>query len=74
MRNLRIQLLFSHLLLVIIMLAVVIGGVINVFHLGWSIDRIMKDNYKSVVAAQNMKDALDNEDSAAIYFLAGQTQ
>ncbi len=74
MRNLRIQLLFSHLLLVIIMLAVVIGGVINVFHLGWSIDRILKNNYKSVVAAQNMKDALDNEDSAAIYFLAGQTQ
>src|SRR5436305_12432096 len=72
MRNLRVQLLLSHLVLVLMMLVVMIGGTISVFHLGQSIDRIMKDNYKSVVAAQNMKEALERQDSAATFLLAGQ--
>src|SRR5664279_2197391 len=74
MRNLRMQLLFSHLLLVALMLIVMIGGVLSVFHLGRSIDRIMKDNIKSVYAAQNMKEYLERQDSASTFYLAGQVK
>ena len=72
MKNLRLQLLISHLLLVLMMGVVMVGGIASVLHLGHSIDRIMKDNYKSVIAAQNMKEALERQDSAATFFLAGQ--
>src|SRR5436305_8887605 len=74
MRNLRVQLLLSHLVLVLMMLVVMIGGTISVFHLGQSIDRILKDNYKSVVAAQTMKETLERQDSAATFLLAGQVE
>lgn len=74
MRDLRIQLLVSHLALVGLMLIVMIGAVVNFFHLGRSIDRILKDNYASVVAAQNMKETLERQDSAATFFLDGRTQ
>lgn len=71
MRDLRIQLLLSHLVLVGLMLAVMIGAVINFFHLGRSIDRILKDNYDSVIVAEEMKETLERQDSAATFFLDG---
>ncbi len=74
MRNLRRQLWFSHLLLVLLLVIVMIGAVVNFFKLGRSIDRILKDNYKSVVAAQDMQETLERQDSAATFYLAGQTE
>lgn len=70
MRNLRVQLLVSHLFLVLLMVVIMVGAIVNFFKLGRSIDRIFKDNYKSVVAAQDMKEALERQDSAATFFLA----
>ncbi|MDE2125793.1 MAG: HAMP domain-containing protein [Armatimonadetes bacterium] len=72
MRNLRTRLLTSHLVLVAIMGVVMTGAVVNFFRLGRSIDRILRNNYKSVVAAQDMKQALERQDSAATFLLAGQ--
>lgn len=72
MRSLRLQLLFSHLSLVLLMVVMMIGAIFNFVHLGGSIDRILKNNLDSVVAAQDMKEALEREDSAAIFFAAGQ--
>src|SRR5690242_2190643 len=74
MRSLKIQLLFSHLILVFIMVVVMVGAIANFLHLGGSIDRILRDNYASVVAAQNMKETLERQDSAATFFLDGETQ
>ncbi|HZO89268.1 MAG TPA: ATP-binding protein [Chthonomonadaceae bacterium] len=74
MGNLRTQLFLSHLVLVALMVMVMIGAVISFFRLGRSIDRILKDNYKSVIAAQDMKDTLERQDSAATFFLAGQVE
>ena len=74
MRNLRTQLLTSHLTLALLMLLGMAGGVLNFYRLGRSIDRILKDNYKSVIAAQNMKETLERQDSAATFFLAGQVE
>lgn len=72
MRSLRTQLLLSYLLLVLLMAVVMVVAVVNFWRLGRSVDRILRDNYKSVVAAQNMKEALERQDSAATFFLAGQ--
>lgn len=72
MKSLRTQLLASHLALVALMALVMLGAVVNFFRLGRSIDRILEDNYKSVIAAQTMKEALERQDSAATFFLAGQ--
>ncbi len=74
MNNLRIQLLLSHLVLALLMVVVMAGAIANFVHLGQSIDRILRDNYKSVIAAQNMKETLERQDSAATFYLAGQIQ
>ncbi|RYG71405.1 hypothetical protein EON80_05280, partial [bacterium] len=74
MKSLRTQLLASHLALVALMALVMVGAIINFFRLGASIDHILRDNYQSVVAAQNMKESLERQDSAATLFLAGQPE
>ena len=73
-QSLRTQLLTSHLALVGLMAVLMLGAVFNFFRLGRSIDRILKDNYKSVVAAQTMKESLERQDSATTFFLAGQQE
>ncbi|HEX8463214.1 MAG TPA: ATP-binding protein [Abditibacterium sp.] len=74
MKSLRTQLLASHLALVALMALVMLGAVANFFRLGASIDTILRDNLKSAVAAQKMKESLERQDSAATFFLAGQTE
>ncbi len=74
MRSLRKQLFFSHLALVALMALVMLGAIINFLRLGLSIDHILRDNYKSVIAAQNMKESLERIDSSTQFFLAGETQ
>ena len=74
MQNLKTQLWLSHLLLILLLVMVMAGAIVNFVRLGRSIDRILKDNYKSVIAAQDMKEALERQDSAATFFLAGQAQ
>ncbi|HSV73561.1 MAG TPA: ATP-binding protein [Chthonomonadales bacterium] len=72
MRNLRTQLLASHVALLFLMLLVMGGATVSFRRLGTSIDRILRDNYQSVKAAQDMKDALERIDSAAALVLAGE--
>ena len=55
MKSLRTQLFASHLALVALMALVMLGAVANFLRLGGSIDRILRDNYASVVAAQTME-------------------
>ena len=71
MGNLRTQLLRSHLALALLMLLVMAGAVVNFARLGGSIDRILKDNYASVITAQDMKETLERQDSAVTFFLTG---
>ncbi len=54
------------------MLVVMMGAVVNFSKLGGSINRILKDNYASVVAAQEMKETLERQDSAATFLLGGE--
>jgi two-component system, NtrC family, sensor histidine kinase KinB len=74
MRNLRAQLLLSHLLLVLLMVVIMVGAVANFFRLGQSIARIKQNNVDSVIAAVNMREALERQESAAQFLLAGQVE
>lgn len=72
MYNVRTQFLIGYLILIFILMGVIVGGILQVRHLGTSVDRILKNNYISVVAAENMKEFLERQDSAATFYLAGQ--
>src|SRR5215510_4579279 len=74
MNSLRAKLSFSYGLLIIIILAVSAWGIYHFVKLGRAIDVILVNNYKSIAAAENMKEALDRQDSVAIFFIAAHPQ
>jgi NtrC-family two-component system sensor histidine kinase KinB len=58
-------------------LALAIVGVVSVVvisFLGSHSQTILKDNYRSVLAAQRMKEAVERMDSAALFIVAGERQ
>jgi signal transduction histidine kinase len=71
MSSLRRKLAFSYGLLIVIILAVSAWSIYHVVKLGRAIDVILVNNYKSITAAENMKEALERQDSAAMFFIAG---
>ncbi|HKY04989.1 MAG TPA: HAMP domain-containing protein, partial [Blastocatellia bacterium] len=74
MNSLRRKLIFSYGLLIIIILAVGAWGIYHLHNLGRAIDVILVNNYKSILAVENMKDALERQDSAALFFIAGHAE
>ncbi|MGM0485607.1 MAG: ATP-binding protein [Planctomycetota bacterium] len=48
---------------------VVIWGVVNLVSLGQASDAILRENYKSILAAENMIDAIERQDSATLLVL-----
>src|SRR6266480_207927 len=69
--NLRAKLLFSY--LVFVTALVVLGGwsAWRLREMGGVSRRIISNNYDSVVAAQDMKESLERQDSAALFALLG---
>ena len=69
--NLRVKLLLSYLVFVIAL--VVLGGwsAWRLREMGDVSRRIISNNYDSVVAAQEMKESLERQDSAALFALLG---
>src|SRR6266851_3214165 len=63
-------------LLPLLILLVVVGGYgIALFsHLGGAVDVILRENYRSTVAAQNMKESAERMDSALLFILAGEQE
>jgi signal transduction histidine kinase len=61
-------------LLPLLVLLVAIGSyaIALFFQLGGAIDTILRENYASVVASQNMKESAERMDSALFFTLAGQ--
>src|ERR1051325_4396594 len=49
-------------------------SVIVITYLGSHSQTILKDNYRSVLAAQRMKEAIERMDSAALFLVAGQRE
>ena len=71
MGTLRQKLAFSYGLLTLVMVGVSAVGIYHFIRLGRAVDTILTNNYKSILAAENMKEALEREDSAAMFFIAG---
>jgi NtrC-family two-component system sensor histidine kinase KinB len=65
----RLQLAQLPLLAALVLISVAAG--VAVSYLGASADTILKDNYRSVLAAQRMKESLERLDSAALFLVAG---
>jgi signal transduction histidine kinase/HAMP domain-containing protein len=63
---------FGGLLLIIAVIGV--HNISRITTLGQSIDVILRENYRSVVACQEMKEALDRMDSGAVFVLLGAEQ
>jgi len=57
--------------LLLISLIIGIQGIIEFRNLGHSIDVILRENYRSVVACQEMKEALERMDSGILFVLLG---
>jgi two-component system, NtrC family, sensor histidine kinase KinB len=72
--TLRARLLLSQVPLVLAVL--VLGGVAlqTLRSLGTESQHILQDNYRSVLAAQRMKEAAERIDSAALFIVAGETE
>ncbi len=60
---------FGGLFLIILILGV--QSIIKVSDLGQSIDVILRENYRSVIACQDMKEALERIDSGILFILQG---
>jgi two-component system, NtrC family, sensor histidine kinase KinB len=74
MLNLRGKLVLGFGGLLALLTAVGLQGIFWSSRLGSSIDVILRENYDSVVACQQMKDALERLDSGALFALAGDPQ
>ena len=68
----KLSLGFGGLLIIIL----IIGGqsIIQLARLGESIDVILRENYRSVIACQEMKEALERMDSGILFTLLGYSQ
>ena len=70
----RRKLTFSYGLLIVVIFAVSAWSIYHLVHLGRAIDVILINNYRSIIAAENMKEALERQDSAAMFFIASHTE
>ncbi|MBI3949756.1 MAG: HAMP domain-containing protein [Acidobacteria bacterium] len=73
MGSLGKKLAFGYGLLIAILFGVSAWGIYHFARLGRAVDVILVNNYKSIIAAENMKEALERQDSAALFFIAGHT-
>lgn len=60
--------------LLVIILIIGIQSILHLTKLGESIDVILRENYRSVLACQQMKEALERMDSGILFELLGYTQ
>ena len=60
--------------LLVIMIAIGIQSLLHLSELGESIDVILRENYRSVIACQEMKESLERIDSGVVFTLLGDEQ
>src|SRR5437763_14615701 len=72
--TLRTKLLIGLMPLLAIMVALGVWAIVMFSRLGGNIDVILRENYRSVLAAQNMKEALERMDSAILFAVGGQEE
>ncbi len=57
--------------LLLVLLALALAGITWVSRLGGSIEVILRENFRSVLAAQDMKESMERMDSGALFSLTG---
>lgn len=72
MRTLRTKLLIGLLPTLAILVALGLWAVGMFYRLGWNIDVILRENYRSILAAERMKEAIERMDSGLLFVIAGQ--
>src|ERR1700760_655915 len=72
--TLRTKLLIGLTPLLAIMVALGVWAIVMFSRRGGNIDVILRENYRSVLAAQNMKEALERMDSALLFSIGGQEE
>ena len=72
--NLYRKLLLAQVPLALALAIVGIFSIVVISYLGSHSQTILKDNYRSVLAAQRMKEAIERMDSAALFIVAGERQ
>ena len=65
----KLSLGFGGLLVIIVLIGV--QGIRELTELGPSIDVILRENYRSVLACQHMKEALERMDSGTLFIVLG---
>lgn len=58
----------------VLMGLVVVWAVINLVSLGMATEAILSENYRSILAAENMVDALERQDSGILHVFIGDTE
>ena len=72
--SLRGKLLLCQVPLLTALLALAVLALSTIAQLGESAQNILSDNYRSVLAAQRMKEAIERMDSGALFLIAGQRE
>ncbi len=72
--NLYRKLLLAQTPIALALAVVCVFTVVVISYLGSHSQEILKDNYRSVLAAQRMKEAIERMDSAALFVVAGERQ
>jgi two-component system, NtrC family, sensor histidine kinase KinB len=72
--SIRFRISLGFIILVAISILITIWAIINFNRLGSSVDQIIRENYLSVVAAENMVRSLEVEDNALIALLTDQSR
>src|SRR3954453_13117565 len=72
--TLRTKLLIGLTPLLALMVGLGLWAIVMFARLGGNIDVILRENYRSVLAAQNMKEALERMDSAALFAIGGRDE
>ena len=60
--------------LLVIILIIGIQSIIHLTQLGQSVDVILRENYRSVIACQEMKESLERMDSSILFIFLGEKQ
>ena len=72
--NLYKKLLLAQSPIALALVALGIFSVVAISYMGSHSQTILKDNYRSVLAAQRMKESIERMDSAALFLVAGQNE
>src|SRR3954449_483117 len=70
--TLRTKLLIGLTPLLALMVGLGLWAIVMFYRLGGNIDVILRENYRSVLAAQTMKEAIERMDSAVLFAIGGQ--